>query len=42
MTVYQIPAKIMVYVLMGLILLRVSVSQGLQEQIVKRVRIETL
>ena len=42
MTVYQIPAKIMVYVLMELTLLRVNVSQGLQEQIVKRVRIEIL
>ena len=40
MTVYQTPVKIMVYVWMALILLRVNVSQGLQEQIVKQVRIE--
>ena len=42
MTVYQTPVKIMVYVLMVLILLRVNVSQGLQEQIVKQVRMEII
>ena len=42
MTVYQTLAKIMVYVLMELTLLRVNVRLGLQEQIVKRVRIEIL
>ena len=42
MTVYQTHVKIMVYVLMELTLLRVSVSQGLREQIVKQVRIEIL
>ena len=40
MTVYQTPAKIMVYVLMELILLPVNVNRGLQEQIVKQVRRE--
>ena len=42
MTVSQIPAKIMAYALMELILLRVNVKQGLLEQIVKRVRIEII
>ena len=40
MTVYQIPVKIMVYVLMELTPIHVSVSQGLREQIVKQVRTE--
>ena len=42
MTVYQIPAKIMVYVLMELTLILVSVRLGLQEQTVKRVRTEII
>ena len=38
MTVYQTPAKIMVYALMELTLIHVNVSQGLLGLIVKQVR----